>query len=178
MDRRKFLVSSVALAGALGLSSTARATTPNPSIMWVKLLVLDYHALAGDQDLSSLMPERDDVLPSLAAHARSRISEAGADIAVAERPTFGSLPQGVTELQIMCATVLLDLARLQHGSAEVVGGTLIRIFRPFPDDPMVDLLRPTAFFGAAARKESIAQEFDKTARGKLDQLVSAITLYK
>ena len=146
--------------------------------MWVKFVVLDYQAIAIDRDLWPIMPARDDVLPSLAAYARSRIAETGADIGVTERPKYYSPPDGVTQLQVMHATVLLDVARWQHDSAEVVGGTLIQIIRPFPDDPIVDLFRPTAFFGAAARKESLSQEFDKSARSKLDQLVSAITLYK
>lgn len=178
MERRTFLASSAALAGALGLPSVARATSPNPSIMGVKFVVLDYQAIAVDRDLWPVVPARDDVLPSLAAHARSRIVEAGADISVTERPIYRSPPAGVTQLQVMHATVLLDLARWKHNSAEVVGGTLIQIVRPFPDDPITDLLRPTTFFGADARKESVAQEFDISARGKLDQLISAITLYK
>ncbi len=178
MERRNFLAASMALAGTLSLSTMARATSPSPSFMGVKFVVLDYQAIAVDRDLWPVMPARDDVLPLLAAHARTRIAEAGADIGVTERPTYSSQPAGVTELQVMHAIVLLDVARWQHKSAEVVGGTLIQIIRPFPDDPITDVLRPTAFFGADTRKESIAQEFEKSAREKLDQLVSAITLYK
>lgn len=178
MERRDFLAASLALAGTFSLPTTARATSPSPSTMWVKFVVLDYQAIAVDRDLWPIMPSRDDVLPLLTAHTRTRIAEAGADIGVIERPKYVSPPAGVTELQIMYAIVLLDVARWQHDSAEVVGGTLIQIVRPFPDDPITDVLRPTAFFGAAARKETIAQEFERSARDKLDQLVSAITPYQ
>jgi hypothetical protein len=174
MERRKFLASSMALAGTLSLPSIARATSPDPAFMWVKFLVLDFHAVAVDEDLSPLIPTNDEVLPAFVAHVTSRFAEAGKNIAVVDR-SYRSVPVGVTELQIMYATVLLDLAHWQGGAAAVVGGTLIEIYRPFPDEAVTHLLRPTAFFGATARAESVAQEFEKAAYGKLDQLVQFIT---
>jgi hypothetical protein len=178
MDRRKFLASGVMLAGALSLPSIAHATSPSPAFVWVKLIVLDYQGETLDQDLWSVMPVRDDVLPSLANDLRSRIAEAGVNIHVVERPTYVSQPEGVTEAQTMHATVLLDLARWQHGNTDVVGGTHIWVLRTFPHDTVTQLLRPTAFFGAAARAESVKQQFAKAAGGPLDQLVREITAYK
>lgn len=142
--------------------------------MWVKFLALDFHAVAVDEDLSPLVPANDEVLPAFVAHMKSRFAEAGKDIAVVDR-NYRSVPAGVTELQVMYATILLDLAHSPGGGADLVGGTLIEIYRPFPDEAVTHLLRPTAFFGATARAESVAQEFVKVANGKLDQLVQFIT---
>ena len=174
MDRRKFLTSGALLAGAIGLPSIARATSPNPAYVGVKLLVLDYQAMTLDRDLWTLTPDRDDMLHSLADYAKSRIAELGEDIQVAERPTYSHRPEGVTEPQTLYATVLLDLARWEQRNDKVVGGVLIEVFRPFLEGPFSYLQRPTAFFGAAARTESVAQEFAGAARGQLDQVVWAI----
>jgi hypothetical protein len=178
MERRKFLASSMALAGALGLPSIARATSPSLAFFGTKFIVLDYQAMTIDQDLWSVIPTRDDVLPSLADQLRSRIANAGANIQVAERPTYVSRPEGVTEAQTMHATVLLDLAHWKHGNADVVGGALVRVSRQYLQDTVTQLVRPTAFFGTAARVESVRQEFAKAVSGPLDQLVREITAYK
>lgn len=177
MERRRFLTSGVMLAGALGMPSVARATSPSLAYVWVKFIVLDYQARTGDRDLWSVMPARDNVLPSLADDLRSRIAKTGTNIQVAERPTYVNRPEGVTEVQTMHATVLIDLARWEYGDVQVVGGTLISVYRPYPQEPVTQLLRPTAFFGATAQAETVAQEFTKAVRGPLDQLVREITAY-
>ena len=78
----------------------------------------------------------------------------------------------------MHATVLLDLARWENSHDQVVGGVLIEVFRPFMEESVTDLMRPTAFFGASAQNESVAREFARTARERLDRLVRAITAYR
>jgi hypothetical protein len=166
------------LAGTTCLPSIARATTPNPAYMSVEFIVLNYQAATLDQSLRSIIPDQDDVLPLLADHVRSRIAEAGSDIKVAELPTYVNRPEGVTEPQTMHATVLLDLARWESSHDQVVGGVLIEVFRPFMEESVTDLMRPTAFFGASAQNESVAREFARTARERLDRLVRAITAYR
>lgn len=178
IDRRKFLISGASLAGAISLPSVARATQPSPAYVGVKLLVLDYQPMTLDRDLRSIVPDWGDMLPSLANHAKARIVELGANIQVAERPTYVRRPEGVTEPQTLYATVLLDLARWEDDNDKVVGGILIEVSRPFLEGSLTFLLRPIAFFGAAARKESVAQEVARAAREKLDQLIHPITLYK
>jgi hypothetical protein len=177
MDRRTFLASAAVTVGMLSLPSIACATSPSLAFFGTKFIVLDYQAMTIDQDLWSVIPTRDDILSSLLDQLMSRIANAGANIQVAERPTYVNRPEGVTEAQTMHATVMLDLAHWELGNADVVGGALVHVFRQYPQGTVAQLVRPTAFFGAAARMESVREEFSKVVAGPLDKLVREITAY-
>ena len=117
LERRLFLTAGAALGATALCGSAARALTPRPVYLNVELIAVDNHPVSGEQELYSLLPERNAFEQRLIDHIQHGIGS----IPVTQR-NQALFDRSIID-RVLFATVRTDLASSPFSGAanEMVG---------------------------------------------------------